>query len=330
METKQFGNTNLHVSVIGFGAWAIGGPAMAADTPIGWGEVDDTVSKKALEKSYDNGITFYDTADFYGLGHSEKLIGESIARHRDAIIATKVGHRLNSDGSIALDYSKKHIINGCEDSLRRLKRDHIDIYQLHSAKLQHLENGECIEAMEKLQDDGKIRYWGISLNTFNPGPEAEFFMNNAIGHSFQVVFNVINQRALPIIQKAAKQGYGIIARMPLQFGVLTGKITADTTFPENDHRSNRLPPPLLKKMLHSLEELKRLEEKYSISRTAISLSFCRSVPEIAVTIPGIKTPEQAVENTSDIIKLDDEDMDYLFTLGREKFEHITALMQQQG
>jgi len=330
METKQFGNTDINVSVIGFGAWAIGGPAMAGNNPIGWGEADDIVSLKALEHAYENGITFFDTADFYGLGHSEKLIGESIARHRDAIIATKVGHRLNSDGSIALDYSKKHIINGCEDSLRRLNRDYIDIYQLHSAKLQHLENGECIEAMEKLQDDGKIRYWGISLNTFNPGPEAEFFMNNAIGHSFQVVFNVINQRALPIIQQAAKQGYGIIARMPLQFGVLTGKITADTTFPENDHRSKRLPHALLREMLESLEDFWKLGDKYGISRTSLSLSFCKSVPGVSTTIPGIRTPEQTDENTSDIIQLDDEDMEFLFSLGKEKFERITALMQEQG
>jgi len=330
METKQFGNTDLYVSVIGFGAWGIGGPAMAGKTPIGWGEVDDNVSIKALEKAYANGINFYDTADFYGLGHSEELIGKSISRYRDAIIATKVGHRLNKDGSIALDYSKKHILNACEESLKRLNRDYIDIYQLHSAKLQHIENGECIEAMEKLQDDGKIRYYGISLNTFNPEPEAEFFLDKSIGHSFQVVLNVINQRALPVIRKAARHGYGIIARMPLQFGVLTGKIAAGTTFPENDHRSNRLPPALLDKMLHALEDLWKLEKKYSISQTALSLSFCRSVPEVSVTIPGIKTPEQADDNTTGIIQLDDEDMDYLFTLGKEKYESITSLMQQQG
>jgi aryl-alcohol dehydrogenase-like predicted oxidoreductase len=330
MQTKQFGNTELYPSIIGFGAWGIGGPSMAGDIPIGWGEVDDDVSVKALELAYERGIRFFDTADFYGLGHSEALIGKSISKYPDAIIATKVGHRLNEDASIALDYSKQHILDACEKSLKRLRRDFIDLYQLHSAKVQHLENGACIEALQQLKDEGKIRYWGISLSTYDPYPEAEFLMKRNLGNSFQVVMNVINQRALPLIRKAARQGYGIIARMPLQFGLLTGKITADRIFPENDHRSFRLPPLLLKEMLQALEDYWSIGKHYSISKTALSLSFCANIPEVSTVIPGIKTPEQAEENTSDITTLRNEDMEYLFTLGKEKFARLTELMQSYG
>ncbi len=330
MKTKQYGNTDITTSIIGFGAWGIGGPAMAGGTPIGWGAVDDDVSIKALERAYEKGVRFFDTADFYGLGHSEELIGKTISKRRDAVIATKVGHRLNNDGSIALDYSKDHILNACESSLKRLQRDCIDLYQLHSAKISHLENGECIEAMQQLKDEGKIRYWGISLSTYEPEPEANFLMERNLGNSFQVVLNVINQRALPLIRKAARQGYGIIARMPLQFGLLTGKITAETTFPENDHRSFRLPPSLLKEMLRALEDYWTIGKNYSISKTALSLSFCASIPEVSTIIPGIKTPEQAEENTSGITILRDEDMEYLFKLGKEKFAQLTELMQTYG
>src|SRR5690606_21219657 len=106
--------------------------------------VDDNTSIKALNKSFDIGINFYDTADFYGFGHSEELIGKVFGNKEDIIIATKVGHRVENT-SIVLDYSKSHIIQSCDESLRRLKRDKIDYYQFHSAKLNHLEDGECIE-----------------------------------------------------------------------------------------------------------------------------------------------------------------------------------------
>ena len=190
---RKFGKTDLTVSEIGFGAWGIGGPSMAGEIPIGWGKVDDGISVSALKKSFDRGINFYDTADFYCLGHSEELIGNVFGNRQDVIVASKVGHRINNDGTIRLDYSKNYILEACEKSLKRLKRGSIDYYQLHSAKLDHLENGECIEAMEKLKDEGKIRYWGLSLNTFNPFPEAEFLMKKKLCDGFQIVFNIINQ-----------------------------------------------------------------------------------------------------------------------------------------
>ncbi|MEO6537320.1 MAG: aldo/keto reductase, partial [Ferruginibacter sp.] len=184
MQYRKFGNTSLLVSEIGFGAWAIGGGAMIGGTAIGWGDANDSISKKAIHHSLDLGVNFFDTADIYGLGHSEKLVGEVCGKVKDVIIATKVGN-VSRDKKFTVDYSKKYILKACEDSLQRLNRGIIDYYQLHSARLQHLQQGECIEAMNLLQKQGKIRYWGISLNSFDPVPEADFFVENKIGNGFQ-------------------------------------------------------------------------------------------------------------------------------------------------
>ena len=330
IELRAFGKTDLRVSVIGFGAWGIGGPAMAGTMPIGWGDVDDAVSMKALRRSLDRGINFFDTADFYGLGHSEELIGEVFGDRSDIVVATKVGHRLNRDGSITLDYSKKHILNACEQSLRRLRRATIDYYQLHSAGVAHLQQGECVEAMELLKAQGKIRYWGISLSTFHPEPEAEFLLQHAQGDGFQVVVNIINQRAIPLMRRAHQQGYGIIARMPLQFGLLTGKFSSATRFGANDHRSFRLTPSILEHALMHLENVWPLADKYNISKTSLGLSFCASIPEVSTVIPGIKTPEQVDMNTSGILSLSEEDREWLAELYRQELHEVVEMMEQQG
>src|SRR5690348_11065350 len=122
MQYRKFGSTELMVSEIGFGAWAIGGNAKVGNTPIGWGRADDDTSKKAILAALDAGINFFDTADFYGLGHSERILGDVLKENKSVVIATKVGHR-NIDEKISLDYSKEYILKACEESLRRLQRD---------------------------------------------------------------------------------------------------------------------------------------------------------------------------------------------------------------
>ncbi|MBN1302230.1 MAG: aldo/keto reductase [Melioribacteraceae bacterium] len=330
MNYRKFGSTELTVSEIGFGAWAIGGPAMAGDIPIGWGDVDDETSVKALNKSFDLGINFFDTADFYGLGHSEELIGKVFGNSDKVIVATKVGHRLAEDESILLDYSKDYIISACEQSLRRFNRDAIDYYQLHSAKLQHLENGECIEAMEQLREQGKIKYWGLSLNTFNPYPEAEYMMNHKLGNGFQLVLNIINQRSNELVDACSDNGYGVIARMPIQFGLLTGKFDKSTRFNRNDHRFFRLPPEILSKSLDELELLNPFIEKYGISKTSFALSFILTYKNISTVIPGIRTPEQAESNTSDLTVLSDDDFLKIQNLYESNYKTLLDLMEKQG
>jgi aryl-alcohol dehydrogenase-like predicted oxidoreductase len=329
MNVRKFGNTDLLVSEVGFGAWAIGGPAMAGDTPIGWGTVDDTVSIDALKKAFEQGINFFDTADIYGVGHSEELIGKVFGNSDKIIVASKVGHRLDTNNSIVLDYSKKHILSACEKSLKRLRRECIDYYQLHSARVQHLQSGECVDAMELLKSQGKIRYWGISLNTYDPFPEAEFVFEHNLGSGIQIVLNIINQRAMQLIEKAGQHNYGAIARMPFQFGLLTGKFDVNTRFDKNDHRHFRLKPVVLEKALQELEEVWVLSDKLGLSATQLSLSFVLSFPEISSVIPGIKTPQQAISNTSGLKNIGKHQIKILTNLYYDKFDRLLDFMATQ-
>ena len=327
MEYRKFGKTDLVVSEVGFGAWAIGGAAIVGNTPIGWGPADDKTSTLAIQSAVEQGINFFDTADFYGLGHSETLLGKAL-KGRDVLIATKVGHRSIND-QIVLDYSKDYILQACESSLQRLQRDVIDYYQLHSARINHLEKGDCIEAMELLKKQGKIRYWGLSLNTFQPFAEAEFLMNSHLGNGFQTVFNLINQRSLPMIKKAAK-GYGIIARMPLQFGLLTGKFSKSEKFSADDHRNFRLTPEIMNRSIELLEEqVWPVAHDEGLSPAQLAMSFILSYPEISTVIPGIRTKEHVLQNTSGLRALMPANRLRLEQLAGE-WEPIVQLMEKQG
>jgi aryl-alcohol dehydrogenase-like predicted oxidoreductase len=330
MNYRKFGNTDLTVSEIGFGAWAIGGDAKVGNVPIGWGPADDDVSILAIHAALDAGINFFDTADFYGLGHSEMLLGKILKNNKKALIATKVGHR-NINEQIVLDYSEKYIMQSCENSLKRLQREIIDYYQLHSARVSHLENGECISAMENLKEQGKIRYWGLSLNTFNPALEAEYLMERRLGDGFQLVFNIINQRALPVVRNAGSKGYGIIARMPLQFGLLTGKFNIKSKFRDTDHRHSRLTPDILKQSLQLLEsKVWPLSETVQMDKTSFALSFILSLKEISTVITGIRTADHVLQNTNGIKKLDDELINFLFSLSDTDMKTLMEAIEKVG
>jgi len=329
MQYRKFGNTDLLVSEIGFGAWAIGGGAMIGNTAIGWGDVDDDVSIKAIQAALDAGINFFDTADIYGLGHSENILGKTIGNSKDLIIATKVGNVSRND-QFTVNYSKKYILEACEASLKRLKRNAIDYYQLHSARLPHLENGECIEAMQQLQKEGKIRYWGISLNTFDPLPEAGFFIKNKIGNGFQLVLNLLNQKALPLLKQSAENGYGVIVRMALQFGLLTGKFDKEANFSSNDHRKNRLTKEVIDISNNALAPIWSLCEKYKCNKTQLALSYLLSYPEVSTIIAGIRTAEQVHLNTTGLFQLKKPDMELIESLGVTDFVSVMKLIQQQG
>jgi len=329
MRYRKFGNTDLLVSEIGFGAWAIGGGAMIGNTAIGWGDADDSVSVKAIHAAFDAGINFFDTADIYGLGHSENLLGNTIGGNKEIIIATKVGN-VSRNEQFTVDYSKEYILKACEASLKRLNRNIIDYYQLHSARIQHLQDGECIEAMLQLQQQGKIRYWGISLNTFDPLPEAEFFIKNKIGNGFQLVLNLLNQKTLPLLKRSAENGYGIIVRMALQFGLLTGKFDKEVNFSVNDHRKNRLTKEVIDISNRSLESVWTLCKKYNCTKTQLALSYILSYSEVSTIIAGIRTAEQVQLNTTGLFQLDQPDMEMIRSLGETDFVQVMKLIQQQG
>jgi len=327
MQYRQFGNTDMQVSEIGFGAWAIGGGAMIGNVSIGWGDVDDRVSEQALKRAVDAGINFFDTADIYGLGHSEEMIGKFIGKEN--IVATKVGN-VSRDDKFTVDYSKQYILSACEKSLQRLRRDHIDYYQLHSARIEHLKQGDCIEAMQQLQRQGKIRYWGISLNTFDPYPEANYLLENNLGEGFQLVLNTINQRSLRLIDIASKKNYGIIARMPLQFGLLTGKFDAGASFAINDHRNKRITSEIIEASAKALKRIWTLCDKYGINKSQLALSYILSYPSVSTAIPGIRTAAHVDQNTNGIVRLDAEDIRLIEQLGREDLSGVMELIEKQG
>ena len=329
MNFRKFGKTDLQVSEIGFGAWAIGGAVKVGNMPIGWGNTNDRESERALLAAIDAGINFFDTADFYGFGHSEELIGRVLSHRKEVIIATKVGHR-NINEKIVFDYSGNYIRSACEESLRRLNRNTIDYYQLHTARLEHLHNGECITAMEDLKRSGKIRYWGLSLNTFHPQPEAEYLIDKKYGDGFQLVFNIINQRASEVLKLASRAGFGIIARMPLQFGLLTGKFTPNARFDAGDHRSFRLTPEIIQVANNKLnDKVWPIAHQLHINETSMALSYVLSHPEISTVIPGIRTAEQVKFNTTGLNQLDAD------TLKRiehpdMKWNQLVELLEKQG
>lgn len=293
---NTFGNTGLNVSAIGFGAWAIGGPATVGGVAIGWGKTDDNESMAALDAAYDVGINFLDTADFYGLGHSEELIGKWLkARQPQVIIATKVGNTI-VNGKPGQDFSKQHIFSAIDQSLARLGVEAVDLYQLHGPSLEILKQGDCISALDDLKQAGKIKHWGVSLATQQPWIAGDWLLENGLGEHLQIVYNAINQQADDFIRRAAEAGYGIIARMPLQFGLLTGKFNRETRFESDDHRSFRLPPDMLAKLLDAMEQFQPFLELYKGDWLDFALQFDISHPAIHTTIPGIRTVAQAHQN----------------------------------
>ena len=328
MRYRKFGNTDLSVSEIGFGAWAIGGDAMIGNTAIGWGPADDAVSVEAIYAALDAGITFFDTADIYGLGHSEELLGKTL-QGREVVIATKVGN-VSRNNEFTVDYTKNYIIDACEQSLRRLKRSTIDYYQLHTARETHLMEGACIDAMQLLQQQGKVRYWGISLNTFAPQAEADFFIENHLGHGFQLAFNIINQKALGILKQGAVNGYGVIARMPLQFGLLAGKFNAGTQFGSTDHRRNRLTPQIIVEAHNALEPVWQLCSKYRISKAQLAISYVLSYKEVSTVIPGIRTKEHVAANTNIPVELEVDDRELIESCASTTFASLMEHIEQQG
>lgn len=224
MKYRELGNTGMMISEVSFGTWAIGGA---------WGETNDEDALSALEYAIDQGVNFFDTADVYGDGHSEELLAKATAGKEDEIyIATKFCRQ----GDIAdpQNYSYETIKSYCEDSLRRLNRDTIDLFQIHCPATEILKEGSVFDVLDQLKEEGLIRHYGVSVESVEEGLICLEYPNVA---SLQVIFNMFRQKPLEeLIPKAYQQGVGIITRVPLASGLLTGKFTTKTQFAEDDHR----------------------------------------------------------------------------------------------
>lgn len=293
MRYRQLGKTGLCVSEIGFGTWGIGGNVNGA---VAYGPTDDRESKLALRRAFELGVTFYDTSDFYGFGHSERLIGEALKEVRPkVVIASKVG-LLDAGG--AQDFSPKHVRQSIENSLRRLHTDYVDLYQLHNPAMDALDQDDSIlSTMASLQTEGKTRAFGISLRS--PADGIKAITHFGFG-AIQVNFSLVDQRALEngLLALCEERGVGVIVRTPLCFGFLTGQYSAGDGFDASDHRSAWLP-----------EQIQRWADGYGLfsrvlidrekqSAAQFALRFCLSYPSISTVIPGMLSRAHVEENVA--------------------------------
>ena len=294
MNYRDFGRTGIKVSEIGFGGWAIGGNRQG----ISYGVTDDKLSLEALERALALGCNFFDTADVYGWGHSEALIGQALKGRRDhAVIATKVGSDFYQ-GYGYQTFSDSYIRFALEKSLERLQTDYLDVYQLHNPPLALLEDGVAVATLESLKLEGKVRAWGLSLRD---AEEALAALSTYRPDSIQLPYNLflgdhISPERSRLFTKAAEAGCAIIAREPLANGFLSGKYRMDPAFGAGDIRRS-WPRDYLNARVQAVEQLRFLDLGSGVRTLAqASLAWVLRAREVSVVIPGIKTPEQAEED----------------------------------
>jgi aryl-alcohol dehydrogenase-like predicted oxidoreductase len=294
MEYRSLGKTGLQVSEIGFGAWGIGKSM--------WRGGEDTESLRALHRARDLGVNFFDTALVYGGGHSERLVGRfRRERNDEVIIATKVPPKDDSwparPGTRTSDtFPREHIIKSAEQSLKNLNVDTIDLLQFHVWLDDWTDEPEWFETVSRLKEQGKIRFFGISINDHQPENAL------AVGASgkvdvFQVIYNIFDQtperNLFPLCQE---KNIGVIARVPFDEGALTGTIGPDTEFPQKDWRHRYFKGDRKKQVFEHVEQLKPLLGEEASTLPDLALRFCLHHESVSTVIPGMRTPGHVEEN----------------------------------
>ena len=296
MVTRRLGKSNIQVSALGMGCWAIGGPFHHGDSVVGYGRVDDAESIRAIHLALDLGVTFFDTADAYGCGHSERILGQAVSGRRDqVIIATKFGYIPNEatrqiEGESA---DPEYIRQACEASLRRLQTDYIDLYQLHIWDYAIERLPEIRDTLEELVAEGKIRYYGFSTDDLE---RAEVFTSGDHFVAMQHGLNVLGEDP-GCIDFCQDHQLASINRGPLAMGILTGKFKADTQFAADDmrHRWNFREGRMADR-LKTLDDLREIltSNGRSLAQGALAWIWARS--ERTIPIPGFKSVDQVREN----------------------------------
>lgn len=287
MKFRTLGRTGLQVSEVGFGAWAIGGDS--------YGKTEDAESLKAVLYAYEQGVNFFDTADIYGKGRSETLVGKALkGRRLEVFIATKGGWDFYH-GGVKQNFTKDYLIFACEESLKRLGTDYIDLYQVHNPNLELIEQGTFFGALEALKREGKIRFYGVSIHV--PGEGIQVIQNGR-ADSIQLIYNLMDQRPeAEVFPQAKKKHIGVIAREPFACGLLTGKYDGNVVFEGPDHRK-RWSREKIKTDLEKLDRIKQLLQGKKASLPQLALEFTLSHEAVSVVIPGAKTSAQVLENVS--------------------------------
>jgi aryl-alcohol dehydrogenase-like predicted oxidoreductase len=291
---RELGRTSWQVSEISFGAWAIGGS---------WGNTDDRESLAALHRAVDLGVNFFDTADVYGDGRSERLLAQlKRERGENLIIATKAGRRL--DPHVAAGYNVENLTSFIDRSLRNLETDSLDLLQLHCPPPEVYASPQLFAALDDLVKQGKIRYYGVSVQKVE---EALLAIEYPNVQTVQIIFNIFRQRPADLFfTEAQRKKVGILARVPLASGMLTGKLTAQTQFAPDDHRAfNRHGEAFDRGEtfsgvdydigLQAVEELRALVPE-GMTMTQFALRWILMYDAVTCAIPGARNPAQAEDN----------------------------------
>lgn len=322
MEYRELGRTGWKVSPISFGAWAVGGA---------WGTVDDRDSLAALHRAVDLGVNFFDTADVYGDGRSEQLLAQiKRERREEIVIATKAGRRLNPH--IAGGYNAANLTAFIERSLKNLETDALDLVQLHCPPAEVYYRPEVFGALDDLAQQGKIRYYGVSVEKVEEALKAIEYLNV---QSVQIIFNIFRQRPADLFfAEAKRKRVGVLARLPLSSGMLTGKLTRESGFEPDDHRAfNRRGESFdrgetfsgidYETQLNAVEELRAMVPA-TMTMAQFALRWILMNTAVTCAIPGAKRPSQAEENVAagDLSALDDETMRAVKRLYDERIKSL--------
>lgn len=289
LATRVLGKTGLEVTDIGLGCWAFGGSSFRGGLATGWAGSDIRKSLETIEGAWQRGITFYDTADAYGRGKSEVLLGMSLGERKDAaVIGSKVGNSLAAPGQF---YDEPYIRGALDASLTRMERSWLDIYLVHDPKIEKLTD-ELFDLMKTLKAEGKVKYWGVSLSSVEEGQRSIEGGADIIQIEYSILKQDVADALLPL---AREKGVGVIARVPLATGWLSGKFDENTVFPEDDHRSWKYPPEVIRDFAAKVKRLDfLLDEAESLAEAA--LRFVLSNPDVGTVIPGAKNLHQLEEN----------------------------------
>jgi aryl-alcohol dehydrogenase-like predicted oxidoreductase len=294
MRYRRLGRTDVSVSEIGFGAWGIG--------KGWWGETDDGLSVKALVRALESGVTFIDTAYAYGSGHSERLIARAFrqAGHR-VFVATKVPLKGTDwppgPGTRASQaFPAGQIITHTEQSLRNLETERLDLQQLHIWRDEWIEETEWQDAVHKLKQQGKIRFFGVSIIDHQP-ETALRLVRSGLADTVQVIYNIFDQSpAETLFPLCHQHDVGVIARVPFDEGGLTGSLTKQTSFPGGSFQGSYFRGDRLRETCKRVDRLKPLLGGAISSVAQLALRFCLSHPAVSTVIPGMRRPEHVEAN----------------------------------
>lgn len=312
MEYRTLGRTGLKASVIGLGTMVHAGH---------FGPMEDAESLAAIDAALELGVNFIDTSDAYGAGYSETLLGKALKGRRDKVIlATKGGNVMVGPNRGKTDFSIAYIDRVMDESLKRLQTDAIDLYQLHNPNVEVIERGEVWELLERRKKEGKIRYYGVSINKMEEGVAA---VKGGRSDTVQIEYNMLIQDpAKEVLPMAQQANVGVIARAPLRRSLLSGKFKAgdQQRFQGEDVRARNFAGELFVKELAKVEKFRFLVRQPGTTLAQMAIAFCLAHPAVSVVIPGARDARQMRENAAAAdVRLSSEDMRKIEELWRNGF-----------